>query len=46
VPFRHSAAIMVAAVLSLPGNYVAKFAHPASGQNPVAGPMLILTRGA
>jgi hypothetical protein len=33
VPLRHNVAIVVAAVLSLPGNYVAKFAHPTSGQN-------------
>ena len=37
---------MVAACLSLPGNYVAKFAHPRSGQSGAGRAMLILTPGA
>ncbi len=36
---------MVAALLSLPGNYVAKFAHPRSGQTRPARAMLILDTG-
>jgi len=46
VPFRDSRGAMVAAPLSLPGNYVIKFARPRSGHSGPAGAMLILARGA